>query len=66
MSLELLTQLEQKIATSLEALELVNLELEELKTENQELKENNATLTKQQQEWEERLTNLLEKFTSAN
>lgn len=62
MSLELLTQLEQKITTSLEALELVNMELDELKAENQQLKQSNEELAKQQQEWEERLAGLLTKF----
>lgn len=64
MSIELLNQLEQKITTSLEALELISLELEELKQENSQLKQAKEELTAQQQVWEERLNKLLEKFSA--
>lgn len=65
MSLELLSQLEQKISTSLESLELLNLEIEELTQANEQLKQENEQLNERQKEWEERLTNLLGRFMSS-
>lgn len=56
MSLELLNQLEAKVHTALEALEIMTLELEELRQENTELKSEKQT-------WEERLSQLLGKFS---
>lgn len=55
MSKELFNQLEQKVAATVEALELMKLESEELREENQRLKQ-------EREEWERRLTGLLSKF----
>ncbi|MCS2610843.1 cell division protein ZapB [Halomonas dongshanensis] len=52
MSLELLNQLEQKITATVEALELMKLENEELRSEN-------ATLKQERDEWVERLNRML-------
>lgn len=55
MSQELFSQLEQKVAATVETLELMKLENEELREENQRLKQ-------EREEWERRLTGLLSKF----
>ncbi|MGS2742638.1 cell division protein ZapB [Halomonas sp. LS-001] len=55
MSQELFNQLEQKVTATVEALELMKLESEELREENQRLKQ-------EREEWERRLTGLLSKF----
>jgi len=55
MSQELFNQLDQKVAATVEALELMKLENEELRDENQRLKQ-------EREEWEQRLTGLLAKF----
>ncbi len=55
MSSELLNQLEQKVTSAVEALELLKMEAEELREENGRLKQ-------ERQEWERRLTALLGKF----
>lgn len=55
MSLELFNQLEQKITDTVEALELMKLENEELRGENAQLKQN-------REEWERRLQGVLSKF----
>lgn len=55
MSNELLNQLEQKVTSAVEALELLKMEAEELREENGRLKQ-------EREEWERRLTTLLGKF----
>ncbi|AIA74911.1 MAG: cell division protein ZapB [Vreelandella alkaliphila] len=55
MSLELFNQLEQKITDTVEALELMKLENEELRGEN-------ALLKQEREEWERRLQGVLSKF----
>lgn len=55
MSSELLNQLEQKVTSAVEALELLKMEAEELREENERLKQERG-------EWERRLTALLGKF----
>lgn len=55
MSIELFNQLEQKVANAVESLEL-------LKMETEELREENARLKQEHQEWERRLNGLLDKF----
>ena len=55
MSQELFNQLDQKVAATVQALELMKLENEELREENQRLKQ-------EREEWEQRLTGLLSKF----
>ena len=55
MSNELLNQLEQKVTSAVEALELLKMEAEELREENGRLKQ-------EREEWERRLPTLLGKF----
>ncbi|HCR99024.1 MULTISPECIES: cell division protein ZapB [Halomonas] len=55
MSLELFNQLEQKVTDTVEALEMMKLENEELRDENTKLKQ-------EREEWERRLNSLLSKF----
>ncbi|GEK73548.1 MULTISPECIES: cell division protein ZapB [Halomonas] len=55
MSIELFNQLEQKVSSAVEALELMKLEAEELREEN-------ARLKQEREEWERRLSALLGKF----
>ncbi|RUR31542.1 cell division protein ZapB [Vreelandella andesensis] len=55
MSLELFNQLEQKVTDTVEALELMKLENEELRGEN-------ALLKQEREEWERRLQGVLSKF----
>ncbi|MFB9866576.1 cell division protein ZapB [Vreelandella sulfidaeris] len=57
MSLELFNQLEQKVTDTVDALEMMKLENEELRGENAKLKE-------EREEWERRLNSLLSKFES--
>lgn len=57
MSLELFNQLEQKVTDTVDALEMMKLENEELRGENAKLKE-------EREEWERRLNSLLNKFES--
>ncbi|KXS39738.1 MULTISPECIES: cell division protein ZapB [Modicisalibacter] len=55
MSSELFNQLEQKVTHAVESLEMLKMEAEELREEN-------ARLKQQHDEWERRLSGLLEKF----
>ncbi|MBA2778174.1 cell division protein ZapB [Billgrantia kenyensis] len=55
MSTDLFNRLEQKVASAVEALELLKMEAEELREENSRLKQ-------EREEWERRLTALLGKF----
>ncbi|WP_249977658.1 cell division protein ZapB [Vreelandella olivaria] len=55
MSLELFNQLEQKVTDTVEALEM-------LKLENEELSSENAKLKQEHEEWERRLQDVLSKF----
>lgn len=55
MSIELFNRLEEKVASAVEALELLKLEAEELREENSRLKQ-------EREEWERRLSTLLGKF----
>ncbi len=63
MSSELFNRLEQKVTSAVEALELLKLEAEELREEN-------ARLKQERQDWEDRLNALLTKLdevdTSSN
>lgn len=56
MSNELFNQLEQKVSNAVEAIEMLKMEAEELREENTRLKH-------QQEEWQGRLSGLLEKFS---
>jgi cell division protein ZapB len=60
MSLELLETLEAKIQTTLETMELLNLELEEEKLRNSELEEANKQLLTEQQAWNNKVAGLVE------
>lgn len=55
MSSELFNRLEQKVTSAVEALELLKMEAEELREEN-------ARLKQEREEWERRLAALLAKF----
>lgn len=55
MSTELFNQLEQKVTNAVEALEMLKMEAEELREEN-------ARLKQEHDEWERRLNGLLSKF----
>lgn len=55
MSTELFNQLEQKVTSAVEALELLKMEAEELREENSRLKQ-------EHDEWQRRLSGLLSKF----
>lgn len=57
MSLDLLNQLEAKVQTTVDALNL-------LRQEVSELKEENASLKEEKQAWENKLGDLLSKFSS--
>lgn len=56
MSLELLNQLEAKVQTTLDSFEMLRMEMDELKEEN-------ANLRSEKQAWENRLGQLLSKFS---
>ena len=60
MSLELLEALEAKIQTTLETMELLNLELEEEKQRNSELEEANKQLLAEQKAWNDKVAGLVE------
>ena len=67
MSLELLSTLEAKIQTTLETMELLNLEVEEEKQRNDELqeqnnalKEENAQLQAEHQVWNDKVLGLVD------
>lgn len=55
MSIELFNQLEQKVTNAVESLEILKMEADELREENTRLKQ-------EHQEWERRLSGLLDKF----
>lgn len=55
MSIELFNQLEQKVTNAVEAIEMLKMEAEELREEN-------ARLKREHDEWEQRLNALLGKF----
>lgn len=55
MSIELFNQLEHKVTNAVESLEMLKMEAEELREEN-------ARLKQEHQEWERRLSGLLDKF----
>lgn len=73
MSLELLATLEAKIQTTLETLELLNLEVEEekqtnaeLQEENTTLKEENAKLQAERQAWNDKVVGLVDLLKEEN
>lgn len=66
MSNHLLEQLEEKINSAIEAIELLRIQVEELEEKNQGLQKENTTLKGRQTEWEHSLTSLLGKLDSAS
>ncbi|CCK76096.1 MAG: cell division protein ZapB [Oleispira antarctica] len=73
MSLELLSTLEAKIQTTLETMELLNLEVEEekqrneaLQQENNALKEENAQLQAERQTWNDKIVGLVDLLREDN
>ena len=60
MSLELLITLEEKIQSTLETMELLNLELEEEKERNQALQTENNQLQAERQAWHEKVVGLVD------
>ncbi|MBT1445378.1 cell division protein ZapB [Shewanella sp. JM162201] len=59
MSLELLSQLESKIQTTLETLELLKMELEEEKQKSANLAQQNQTLKQELSSWNDKITGLV-------
>ncbi len=62
MSLEVLEQLEAKVQTAVDNIALLRMEMEELKTQNLRLKDENQQLRNDHQAWQERLRALLGKM----
>jgi cell division protein ZapB len=62
MSLEVLEQLEAKVQTAVDNIALLKMEMEELKTQNLRLKDENQQLRNDHQAWQERLRALLGKM----
>ncbi|WP_206759248.1 cell division protein ZapB [Moritella sp. F3] len=59
MNFDVLDKLESKVQTAVDTISLLQMELEELKEENNQLLENNAELKGQQDVWQDRLRSLL-------
>jgi cell division protein ZapB len=64
MSLELLSQLEDKVQAALETIELLKMELDEQRQMNTELKENNQGLNEQLEQWGSKVNGLLNRINS--
>ena len=62
MSLEVLEQLEAKVQAAVDNIALLKMELEELKTQNLRLKDENQQLRNDHQAWQDRLRALLGKM----
>ena len=60
MSLELLTTLEAKIQSTLETLELLNMELEEEKQKNARLTTDKQTLVEERDHWNNKVVGLVD------
>jgi cell division protein ZapB len=60
MSLELLAILEEKIQSTLETMELLNLELDEEKQRNEALQEENKQLQAERQAWHDKVVGLVD------
>jgi len=59
MNFDVLDKLQSKVQTAVDTISLLQMELEELKEENNQLLENNAELKGQQDVWQDRLRSLL-------
>ncbi|MFM2481777.1 cell division protein ZapB [Celerinatantimonas sp. YJH-8] len=66
MSFELLEELEAKIQTAVENIELLRMEIDDLKEQNSKLSDENNRLTQEQQAWQERLKSLLGRMNNIN
>lgn len=60
MSLELLTTLEEKIQTTLDTMELLNLELDEEKQRTEKLQEENKQLLAEREAWHTKVVGLVD------
>ncbi len=72
MTLELLEKLESKIQNAVDSIALLQMEIEELKTEKtalaekaESLEETNRKLTEEHQQWQARLSSLVGKIEQA-
>ncbi|MDX2321330.1 MULTISPECIES: cell division protein ZapB [unclassified Moritella] len=59
MNFDVLDKLESKVQTAVDTISLLQMELEELKEENNQLLANNSELKGQQDVWQDRLRSLL-------
>jgi len=59
MNFDVLDKLESKVQTAVDTISLLQMELEELKEENNQLLASNSELKSQQDVWQERLRSLL-------
>ncbi len=66
MSFEVLEQLEAKIQSAVDGITLLKMELDELRAQNQQLKEENQNLLNEHQAGQERLRSLLGKMDQMN
>jgi cell division protein ZapB len=62
MSFELLEKLEAKVQSAVENIELLRMEVDDLKEQNAQLGDENARLKQEQSAWQERLQALLGKI----
>lgn len=62
MNFDVLDKLESKVQTAVDTITLLQMELEELKEENNQLLANNSELKSQQDVWQDRLRSLLGKM----
>jgi len=59
MSFEVLEKLEAKIQVAVDSIELLRMEIDELKEQDSKLNDENSRLLQEQQAWQERLKALL-------
>ncbi len=62
MSFEVLEKLEAKIQVAVDSIELLRMEIDELKEQNSKLNDENSRLLQEQQAWQERLKALLSRI----
>ncbi|GDY27669.1 cell division protein ZapB [Agarivorans sp. Toyoura001] len=59
MSFDVLEKLEAKVQVAVDSIELLRMEIDELKEQNSQLNDENGRLLQEQQAWQERLKALL-------
>ncbi|MGY5451072.1 cell division protein ZapB [Agarivorans sp. MS3-6] len=59
MSFDVLEKLEAKVQVAVDSIELLRMEIDELKEQNSQLSDENGRLLQEQQSWQERLKALL-------